>query len=453
MNQKTQILLFTSLLLSITVFAQKLSTFTGKVIQSETGFPIANVSVINTATNTIVLSNINGEFNIPYATEKTLNLVFDSAKYIVEEQLFNTSQKNVVISLKPRKLSAATARWLTYIETEKAYNTLSYQENPAWKIEFKEELLKGDFAIDTTLIRRDPSAVIKVGEKFYTYYTRGERFGENGRIKFFPWSECEIWCASSTDGITWKEEGVAIKRGKSGSFDDDSVFTPEVLAHNGMYYLVYQSVKVPYTHRTIETVGIAYSKSPLGPWTKSDKPILVPTNNGIWGDGEEEKAVRKGDFDSHKVHDPCLVFFNNKFYLYYKGERMGEERMHGQREIKWGVAIADNPLGPYKKSEFNPITNSGHEVCVWSYNGGIALIHTDDGPERHTIQWAPDGIHFEIMGTIGKTPKAFGIFRTKDHDKSPTEGIKWGLSHGYGNGYWRTNYNYIKRFQIVEPTK
>jgi hypothetical protein len=441
-------LLLICLIVSIISAQEKTKNIKGIVISVDTGLPISNVTVKNLINNHTVLTNTEGIFSIATVNDNNVSLVFDNAQYIVAEKTFNSNQKNIKVALKTRKLSAATARWLDYIETDKAYNTLNFYDNPEWKIEFQETLLKGDFAPDSTYVRRDPSAVIKVGDTYYTYFTRGTRYGENGRIKFFPWAECDVWCASSKDGITWKEEGLAVGRGAAGTFDDESVFTPEILEHKGKYYLVYQCVKAPYVHRVKNTVGMAVAHSPLGPWKKIDKPILEPTNNGMWDKGTEDEVTKKGDFDSHKVHDPCLLFYNNKFYLYYKGERMGEEKMHGQREIKWGVAISENPEGPYIKSEYNPITNSGHEVCVWPYNGGIALIHTDDGPERHTIQWSPDGINFEIMGTIGKTPKAFGIFRTKNHDKNPIEGIKWGLCHAYGGDYWRTSYNYIKRFEI-----
>ncbi|MEI8641249.1 hypothetical protein P4S68_09605 [Pseudoalteromonas sp. Hal099] len=54
----------------------------------------------------------------------------------------------------------------------------------------------------------------------------------------------------------------------------------------------------------------------------------------------------------------------------------------GGREIKHGVAIADDVMGPYVKSEFNPISNSGHEVVVWNFRGGIASLLTTDGPEK-----------------------------------------------------------------------
>jgi hypothetical protein len=84
----------------------------------------------------------------------------------------------------------------------------------------------------------------------------------------------------------------------------------------------------------------------------------------------------------------------------YKGERMGEHITFGGREIKWGVAIADEPTGPYVTSPYNPITNSGHELCIWPYRGGIAAMLTTDSPERNTIQFAEDGINFEIKSHI-----------------------------------------------------
>ena len=244
---------------------------------------------------------------------------------------------------------------------------------------------------------------------------------------------------------------MAVGRGPAGAFDDRSAFTPEVLAHKGKYYLVYQAVKSPYRQRTRNCVGMAIADCPDGPWTKLHEPILRTTNNGIWlGQEDVRVALKTGDFDSLKVHDPCLMYYKNKFYLYYKGQRVGEHNFYGQREIQWGVAIADQPQGPYVKSEYNPITTSGHEVCVWHYNGGIALIHTIDGPEAGTIQWAADGINFEIMSTIGNPPEAPGLYRTDNPDKEPLEGIRWGLCHKYGTGNWRNTWNYIRRFDIVQ---
>ena len=299
---------------------------------------------------------------------------------------------------------------------------MNYDQGPEWWTKFKQHDLSGDFEFKEGVIRRDPSAVIKVGDTYYVYYTKseGESYGfhtGDPAKKVFPWDLSEVWCASSADGWTWKELGLAVRRGNAGSYDDRAVFTPEVLAHEGKYYLVYQVVQAPYANRVKNKVGMAIADSPTGPWKKLDVPILEPTDNGTWH-GEEDnrfKVTQKGDFDSHKVHDPCLMYYNNKFYLYYKGERMGEEHTLGGREIKWGVAISDKPEGPYRKSPYNPITNSGHEVCVWPYQGGIAAMLTSDGPENNTIQWSSDGINFEIKSHIGgrtKPPHAAGLVRS-----------------------------------------
>jgi hypothetical protein len=98
------------------------------------------------------------------------------------------------------------------------------------------------------------------------------------------------------------------------------------------------------------------------------------------------------------------------------------------------------------KSEYNPVTNSGHEVCVWQYKGGIAALLTTDGPEKNTIQYAPDGINFEIVAVLKGTPQALGLHRCEDPDKSPLEGIRWGLCHVYKGGW-----QYIRRFETYYP--
>lgn len=323
-------------------------------------------------------------------------------------------------------------------------------KGPEWMTEFDVMPLKGDFAYQEGVIRRDPSSVIKVQGVYHCWYTKGEGEtvgfdSENVNDKVFPWDLTEVWHATSEDGETWKEQGVAITRGKAGDYDDRAVFTPEVFYHEGRFYLVYQSVQAPYTNRQYEEIAIAYADSPFGPWTKSSSPVVSPAKDGEW-EGEEDNRFNvksKGSFDSHKVHDPCLLFFKNKFYLYYKGETMGESMNMGGREIKHGVAVSNSPLGPYKKSDLNPISNSGHEVVVWNYKGGIATLLTTDGPEKNTIQFAEDGLNFEIMAHIKGAPEAIGLFR-EGVDETTPPGLTWGLCHKYDSSW---NWNYICKFK------
>ncbi len=337
------------------------------------------------------------------------------------------------------KLSAATKRALKWPKV-----------GNEWFCEFQVFDLKGDLAYEEGVVRRDPSAVIQVDGKYFVWYSRsrGPSQGFGGDVekdKVFPWDRCDIWYATSKDGWIWKEQGLAVSRGPKGAYDDRSVFTTEILVHESKYYLCYQTVKSPYTVRVKNQVGLAWADSPHGPWTKSEEPILSPADNGIWQGAEQNRfrVIKKGDFDSHKVHDPCLMFFKNRFYLFYKGEQMGEAITFGGRQIRHGVAIADHILGPYVKSEYNPISNSGHEVCVWHHHGGIASLITTDGPEKNTIQWSPDGINFEIKSVIPGAPHAIGLNRTLDTEAERIGALEWGLTHQYKT----SDYQYIRRFQ------
>lgn len=350
------------------------------------------------------------------------------------------------------KLSASMQRAMNWPEDREADNS--------WFIEYKTMPLKGDLAYEKGVVRRDPSAMIMEDGLYYVWYSRstGPTDGFAGDIendKVFPWDRCDIWYATSPDGITWKEEGPAVLRGKKGEYDDRSVFTTEIMKWDGKYYLCYQAVKSPYDVRVKNTVGMAWADNIRGPWTKTKEPVLCASDTGEWL-GEEQnrhKVVKQGDFDSHKVHDPCIIPFKGKFYLYYKGERMGERMTWGGREIKHGVAIADSPLGPYVKSEYNPISNSGHEICVWPYRGGIAALITTDGAEKNTMQWSPDGVNFEIMSYIPGAPHAIGLNRTADADKAPEEIMKWGLTHVYNSGDYQSIIRFVGHNKTVHGAK
>lgn len=342
------------------------------------------------------------------------------------------------------KLSAASIR------------AQAYTRGPEWFCELRTHPIAGDLAVCREgVVRRDPSAIIRIGDRYHVWYTkslgRSVGFGTGDpAAKVFPWDCAEIWHATSPDGWHWQEEGRSLGRGEVGAFDERSVFTPEILAHGAKYYLVYQVVRHPYVRRSKEHIAMAVADAPDGPWEKLPAPIVRASDDGRWLGDEDNRFLveEKGSFDSHKVHDPCLMFYRGKFYLYYKGEPMGEEMTFGGRETKWGVALADRPEGPYAKSEYNPVTNSGHEVCVWHYNGGIAALLTTDGPEKNTIQWAPDGINFEIQAVLKGAPEALGLFRTPNHDAGPLEGLRWGLCHVAGR-----DTGFLQRFEVDESLK
>ena len=306
------------------------------------------------------------------------------------------------------------------------------EDNP-WFTRFRYSLVEG-LGYERGIVRRDPSCVIEVDGAYFVWYTRGahpcppvghERATDT--LPAMPWDLTDVWYATSVDGKTWREQGPAVERGPIGSYDERSVFTPDILAQGGRFYLVYQVTAAPTWRSTPESIAIAWADSPHGPWTKSAAPVVEPDASGEVDERAHPlEASVKGSFDSLRVHDPALLFRDGRYWLYFKGEGIGHSNMHS----KWGVAIADEPLGPYVKSPLNPITNSGHEVMVWNYAGGVGALLTRCGPEKNTIQYAADGINFEVKSTILAPPQAAGALRVDDGDNtSPLSGLSWGLSH------------------------
>ena len=304
--------------------------------------------------------------------------------------------------------------------------------------------------------RRDPSSIIRVENLYYVYYTKsvgvyhGMSHHGDRSLKRFPWDQADIWYATSADGINWTEQGCAVARGPKGSFDDRTVCTPDIMVHQGQYYLVYQvqADTLIYDGAT-ENIGMAIAQTPDGPWEKVASTIIEPMETGQWFDDAD--TYNAGVFRGI-THDPMLFHYRDQFWLYYKCASWWEkEHKHGTakkfagRDTRWGVGIATEIIGPYAHSPFNPITNSGHETLLWQYNGGIAALLNRDGPEKETIQYAADGINFEIMARISNSPQAGGAFRCEGTDDYPLKGLAWGLCHIDERG---SLWNYMLRFDI-----
>lgn len=211
-----------------------------------------------------------GEFKIPVADDLPKAIRFQKQDYMFDERVKTGSSGAFDVQLRKKKMSAASIRWEKYMKSDEAYNAPEIPENSDWKLAFEETTLAGDFAPDPDVIRRDPSSVIRVGDLYYVWYTKGSgpsTWFKPGKSheKVFPWDLCDVWYATSEDGWKWDERGPAVQRGPEGAFDDRSVFTPEVFAHQRKFYLVYQVVKAPYVVRVKNNVAMAVADSPDGP--------------------------------------------------------------------------------------------------------------------------------------------------------------------------------------------
>lgn len=303
---------------------------------------------------------------------------------------------------------------------------------------FKYSRLEG-FPTESGISRRDPSKILKIEGTYYVWYTRRDTplpaGPENAtdEIPSYDWDLAEIWYATSNDGFQWTEQGVAITRPPGEEYGWRSVSTPDILMWRDRYYLYYQGFnEIPGLKGDRAAATVAEAENPDGPWKPLGRVVL---DFGV-----------EGEWDYNAIHDPYPLVYKGKIYLYYKGET-GMFGRNGSMVRAQGVAIADHPLGPFTKSPYNPVLNSGHETCLFPFKEGIAAIVSLDGPEKNTVQWAPDGINFDYMSMLQVCPVAPGPFIPDAFaDNGNGRGITWGLAHTNPDATYPVKQSILVRF-------
>ncbi|MDI1335849.1 MAG: family 43 glycosylhydrolase [Lacunisphaera sp.] len=331
-----------------------------------------------------------------------------------------------------RPLSASMERLYTdYMAATPESNELYTQ--------FKYTELKGfDYhGGDGTVSRRDPSKIIFENGKYYIWFTKratptppkGKEYTDT--IPSADWDLAEVWYATSKDGFTWKEEGVAIPRPPKPYPGWRAVCTPGILKWKGKFYLYYQAfLEASGTRGDDCPIAASYADSPEGPWTPVNQ-IILPTG-------------AKGEWDQYAVQDPRPLVHDGKIYMYYKSDSDADPGLVRMQ----GLAIAEDPLGPYIKHPLNPVLSSSHEIALFPFKQGVAVLVIRDGMEHFTIQYAEDWVNFKIAAITELMPTAAGLFVPDAFtDTKYGRGVTWGLSHFKNvTGSWNTYHSVLTRF-------
>jgi len=163
-----------------------------------------------------------------------------------------------------------------------------------------------------------------------------------------------------------------IKRGPKGAWDDGMLEASDAFRDVSTYYFYYHAIGSGNRKDGREIgyqIGVASSDNPLGPFKKhGDGPVLKVGPKGSWDDECIACAMvlRYGDEDKPK------------YYMWYSGA--SSERHDDLWNV--GLAMADHPLGPWKKYEGNPV------IKDFGYVGGVVKV---DGKYRlysaYPISW------------------------------------------------------------------
>lgn len=190
----------------------------------------------------------------------------------------------------------------------------------------------------------------------------------------------------SRDGVHWNAVDY-VPLGPQGSCYDLAIEQANVLVHDGRYHLFSEAwtTNVEEYGRRRPGIVCLTANSPEGPWRQVGDLMLRPSDD-VEG------------YDHMGVVNPRHVFFNGKWFMYYKGCRKN-------RPTDNCVAISDSLTGPYTKYDGNPLLH-GHGHFAWRYKHGIIMMMFDAWYEENfaRILWTEDGVHFvplvETEGTF-----------------------------------------------------
>jgi hypothetical protein len=229
----------------------------------------------------------------------------------------------------------------------------------------------------------------------YCVWCNGAIKGDDGKyhLYFSRWPESrgyDAWVTHSeiahavSDSLfgPYTFSDVAIGHRGNKYWDGDYEHNPHVIKDGGTYYLYYTgnrgsgywyntpddrkptpADKEWWVNRNNQRVGVAYAKSPYGPWTRLDHP-LIDTIRGRVTTGVPT-VCRRAD---------------GKYMMVYKSVTDNGTVKGGK--VVHHVALADNPLGPFIDYDKPFITSTKSDFPIddhveWYQNGKYYCIAKD----------------------------------------------------------------------------
>ena len=213
--------------------------------------------------------------------------------------------------------------------------------------------------------------------KYHVFYSRWKK--EYGHTSWVSKSEIAHAVSDKLEG-PYTFVDVPLPARDRSYWDGTTTHNPYIIKTDGKYYLYYIGTTAPegteeapsgysatwWRYRNGQRIGVAVSDSPYGPWERFDKPVL-----DISTETNEDGSTK---WDSMLVSNPAVaVGPDGKVVMLYKGvQDITNGNMENKNgDVKFGVATADDPLGPFTKQPdliFTDPNESSHiaeDPYVW----------------------------------------------------------------------------------------
>lgn len=193
---------------------------------------------------------------------------------------------------------------------------------------------------------------------YYLFFSRWpHKLGHNAWV-----TNSEVCYATSDNPLgPFSFKGITLRGSYGETWDADCIHNPTVIRIKGKYYLYYMGNKGNgeyWNHRNNQRIGVAVAMHPTGPWKRFDKPLI---------------DVTPGSFDHLLTNNPTVAEApDGRIIMVYKG--VGDGILPKGGPVVCGVAIAENPLGPFVKQQSPIMVNPEN---YWSVEDPYIWYHRD----------------------------------------------------------------------------
>jgi GH43 family beta-xylosidase len=249
----------------------------------------------------------------------------------------------------------------------------------------------------------DPSVLRASDGKYYAYPTGGNKF--------------KVY--SSSDLVTWKDEGVALQ-GSEVPWADNKFWAPDVKLYKGKYYMFFSAANA----NDYPRLGVAVSDKPTGPFHTPMKQPMFDFGSGTIDtfallddngknylyfsqnltpvDGHKESSIHVVELsddlmsvkgDPVKLTHPdqswemsgnmrwnegaWVIKHDGTYYLMYSSN------CYCGKKYAVGYATSKSPTGPFVKYKGNPVLSA--EYAQVSGTGHHAVVASPDGKELYIV--------------------------------------------------------------------
>jgi len=247
-------------------------------------------------------------------------------------------------------------------------------------------------------VHADPHIAVFDGV-FYIYPTTD---GSDG------WRATTFGTWSSRDLVNWEDEGVILDLPRDLAWAEIHAWAPAIARKNGRYYFYFSADK---------NIGVAVADKPAGPFKdplgkplvprdlfpgmQAIDPMVLVDDDGsaylYWGQARCKAVKLNADmisFDPEKVIDLTPPGYNEGPFLHKRGATYYLTWSEfDTRDPRYSVAYAtgNSPLGPFTKSQDNPILSQRGSILGAGHHSIMQLPGHDEWIIAYHRFRIPDG--------------------------------------------------------------